>query len=228
MQTNAPASSEFVDQFNRAVTFQQIQVDGGGGVALTNPLVLPLGGSVDTRNGTGTGGSIDTSGSSTGGGTDGGSINTSGGGDGDGGSINTSDGGGSIDTTGQGSIGLGTANNGTQTLIVGQAVEANKTVYFPDASGTVAVCLTQAFTVTFGTIAGNSFVASQRLFTDSVSGDPVLVTCTTSRLLAGLSQNIIFDGYISVNGSLVIVAHNPTTLPIVLTALDFKVVVFKL
>jgi hypothetical protein len=43
MQTNAPASNDFVDQFNRATTFRQVQV---GGSNLTNPLVLPNGGAV--------------------------------------------------------------------------------------------------------------------------------------------------------------------------------------
>lgn len=49
MQTNAPAGGEFVDQFNRAVTFQQIQV------ASTGPFINPI-------NTTGGGGSINTSG----------------------------------------------------------------------------------------------------------------------------------------------------------------------
>lgn len=51
MQTNAPANSEFVDQFNRAIVFQQVQLPGS---ALANPLVLPNGGSVTIPNVTGT------------------------------------------------------------------------------------------------------------------------------------------------------------------------------
>ena len=51
VQTNAPAGGEFVDQFNRATTFGQITLPGS---ALSNPLVLPNGGSVTIPNVTGT------------------------------------------------------------------------------------------------------------------------------------------------------------------------------
>jgi hypothetical protein len=81
-------------------------------VILTNPLILPLGGTINTSRGNfgGTGGSINTSGADeyNGGsintnafpGYSGGSINASGGSTGGGGSINTSSGGGYIDTRG--------------------------------------------------------------------------------------------------------------------------------
>lgn len=51
MQTNAPASNDFVDQFNRATTFRQVQV---GGSNLTNPLVLPNNAAVTIPEVTGT------------------------------------------------------------------------------------------------------------------------------------------------------------------------------
>lgn len=41
MQTNAPAGSEFVDQYNRAVTFGQISVQSGTPVTPYSPVALP-------------------------------------------------------------------------------------------------------------------------------------------------------------------------------------------
>jgi hypothetical protein len=51
MQTNAPATADFVDQFNRATTFRQVELPGS---ALANPLVLSNGGSVTIPDVTGT------------------------------------------------------------------------------------------------------------------------------------------------------------------------------
>jgi hypothetical protein len=80
-------------------------------VILTNPLILPLGGSIDTRNQTGTGGSINTSGfNSSGGAVSGGTINTSGGEAGAGGSINLSNSGGSITSVGEYDVSGGSIN----------------------------------------------------------------------------------------------------------------------
>lgn len=59
----------------------------------------------------------------------------SGGASGHGGSITTSDGGGAIDTTGQGSIGLGVS--GTRTNLAGTAT-ADRSISFQDSDGTVA------------------------------------------------------------------------------------------
>jgi hypothetical protein len=51
MQTNAPASGDFVDQFNRATTFGQVALPGS---ALANPLVLSSGASLTIPNQSGT------------------------------------------------------------------------------------------------------------------------------------------------------------------------------
>ncbi|MEI7452831.1 MAG: hypothetical protein WCK04_01215 [Actinomycetes bacterium] len=87
----------------------------------------------------------------------GGNINTSGSGSNAGGSITTSGGGGSIDTTGTGSIGLGTTAN--RTYLVSTAGNNEKTATFPNVNGTVAVA----------TPSGTTNLA---LFTTSTSGAP--------------------------------------------------------
>jgi hypothetical protein len=66
----------------------------------------------------------------------GGSIDVSGGVGGDGGSVKTSNGGGNIDTTGTGSIQLGTF--GTRTTLTGTAT-ADRAITLPDAAGVVAL-----------------------------------------------------------------------------------------
>jgi len=112
-------------------------------VPLTNPLVLPSGGSIDTFNGGsidtsgndgGGGGSINTSGAST---FNGGSISTQSGIDGNGGSINTSNGGGSINLSSSGgSINLSDLEGGSINLsyrggsIISSGVDADGSPYY--------------------------------------------------------------------------------------------------
>lgn len=109
----------------------------GGGTAGTintgTNTTTGSGGAVNTSGATGkNGGAINTSAASTGAG---GAINTSGGASADGGSITTNNGGGSINTTGTGSIGLGTS--GTRTTLVGSAT-SDVTQTLPNKTGTIA------------------------------------------------------------------------------------------
>ena len=69
----------------------------------------------------------------------GGSLTMSAGYNCSGGSINTSAGGGSINTTGSGYIQLGTASAYTMTQLQGTASDCNKTIYLPNANGTIAL-----------------------------------------------------------------------------------------
>jgi hypothetical protein len=108
----------------------------------------------DASNGAYPGGSITTAGGVT---SLGGSINTSGSGSDAGGNITTSGGGGTIDTTGNGSIGLGIAAN--RITLVGTTASNGKTATFPNVTGTVAVATPS------GTI-------NLALFTTSTSGAP--------------------------------------------------------
>ena len=143
-----------------------------GGSINTSASPNSNGGSINTYGGPqGNGGQIDVS-------NNGGSIITRAGSDGisfvGGGSINTSAGGGSIDTRGQGQIQFG--NNNQRTTLSGTA-STNRTIYLPDANGTLAL---------------DSNVAT----TGSVLNDKI-------NSLSGYvnTQDIIFSGQIASSGS---------------------------
>lgn len=198
--------------------------NSSGGSIYTFGGTIGNGGDINTSD---NGGLINTSGDE---GNSGGEIVTSGGLDGNGGSITTSNGGGSINTNAQGSIGLGSSGNDTQTLITGTA-SANRTATFPDNSGIIALVLQATSSITFGVCAGNgAVVASAQTVTGAVVGDVVLVACVTDRttLTAGGTSNIIFDGLVTGADTVSVRAHNPHANSITLGALDFKIIVFKL
>ena len=102
----------------------------------------------------------------------GGNINTSGSGANAGGNINTSGGGGSIDTTGNGSIGLGTTAN--RTYLVSTAGNNEKTATFPNVTGTVAVAATSA-------------TATQALFATATAGAPAYRAIATADIATALT-----------------------------------------
>ena len=102
----------------------------------------------------------------------GGNINTSGSGANAGGSINTSGGGGNIDTTGNGSIGLGATAN--RTYLVSTAGNNEKTATFPNVTGTVAVAATSA-------------TATQALFATATAGAPAYRAIATADIATALT-----------------------------------------
>jgi hypothetical protein len=131
--------------------------EGGVGGYIDTRAIDQSGGYINTSGNEADGGNIDTRGSSGGG--RGGNINTSGGGEnaggnintsggtspgGGGGSINTSAGGGSINTRGTGSIELGVT--GTRTTLNGSASGSDKTITFPNTTGTIALTSDSRFT----------------------------------------------------------------------------------
>jgi hypothetical protein len=115
------------------------------------------------------GGYIKTAGGST---SLGGNIDTSGSGSNAGGSITTSGGGGSIDTTGNGSIGLGIAAN--RITLVGTTASNGKTATFPNVTGTVAVAATSA-------------TATQALFATATAGAPAYRAIATADIATALT-----------------------------------------
>jgi hypothetical protein len=102
----------------------------------------------------------------------GGNINTSGSGSNAGGSITTSGGGGSLDTTGNGSIGLGIVAN--RTYLVSTAGNNEKTATFPNVTGTVAVAATSA-------------TATQALFATATAGAPAYRAIATADIATALT-----------------------------------------
>jgi hypothetical protein len=102
----------------------------------------------------------------------GGNINTSGSGSNAGGNITTSGGGGTIDTTGNGSIGLGIAAN--RITLVGTTASNGKTATFPNVTGTVAVAATSA-------------TATQALFATATAGAPAYRAIATADIATALT-----------------------------------------
>ena len=222
---------------------------------LTNPLILPSGGSIDTRNLTGTGGSIntrdgggsittrglgagvvggfiDTSANS---GFEGGNIDTSGGQDGvggviytfnKGGNIFTCDGGGSIDTQGTGSIGLGIL--ATRTTLVGSATAA-RTVTLPNITGTLPIALISASTsLSFGAITAGGFVDLTITLTGAATTDVVFVTCLDTAGRGISNGKLVFEAFVSAANTVTVRAHNPTSSTITPgVAYNFKVAIIK-
>jgi len=185
---------------------------------LTNPLILPLGGTIDTRNNTSTGGNINTSGGASG---VGGSINTSN----NGGSINTSNGGGSINTAGTGSIQLGVS--ATRTTLNGNGTAA-RTVTLPNITGTLPVALISISTsLTFGAITTGAFADLTITLTGAATTDVVFVTCISGG--RGITNGkLIFEAFVSATDTVTVRAHNPTSGTITPgAAYNFKVAIIK-
>jgi len=153
----------------------------GGSINTRSQSSVNAPGSINTSSGTtigSIGGNINTYGSC---GNRGGCINTSGGNTGAGGSINTSNGGGYIDTTGVGTIQLG--STGTRTTLTGSAT-ANRSINLPNNNGTIA------------------------LTTDllSVSGTANQITATKSgqNVTFSLPSTAVFPGSVTVQGNLTV------------------------
>ena len=145
---------------------------------------------------------------------------------GDSGFVKTSSG-GSIDTTGLGSIKLGTS--GIRTTLNGNA-SSNRTITFADASGTLCPILRLSASPpagTFTSIPANGGIKDVVYpFTGVQIGDPVYFTSTSLR--TGVDQQLIFEAIVHQNDSVTIRAHNPTTSAIASTsAFTFKVIAFK-
>lgn len=208
---------------------------------LTNPFVLPDGGSIDTSNNGGTGGSIVTSGPY---GADittgpyggaitvapyGGAISTNGyGGAIDtssyggaittsdyGGSITTGPYGGSINTTGSGSIGLGkliSAGGTGQTTLLGSASGTDKTVTLPNITGTLPIALISTSTsLTFGAITTGAFADLTITLTGAATTDVVFVTCLDTAGRGATNGKLIFESFVSASNTVTVRAHNPTS-----------------
>jgi hypothetical protein len=143
------------------------------GVSYINLEGNSVGGYIDTSATVGgtsySGGYISTAGGLT---SLGGNINTSGSGSNAGGNITTSGGGGTIDTTGNGSIGLGIAAN--RTYLVSTAGNNEKTATFPNVTGTVAVAATSA-------------TATQALFATATAGAPAYREIATADIATALT-----------------------------------------
>jgi hypothetical protein len=145
---------------------------------------------------------------------------------GDSGYVKTSSG-GSIDTTGQGSIKLGTS--GIRTTLNGSA-SSNRTMTFADAGGTLCPILRLSASPpasVFTSIPANGGIKDVAYpFPGVQIGDPVFFTSTSLR--TGIDQNLIFEAIVYQNDSVTIRAHNPTTSAIPSTsAFTFKVIAFK-
>jgi fibronectin-binding autotransporter adhesin len=148
-------------------------VSMASGVSYINLEGNSVGGYIDTSATVGgtsySGGYISTAGGLT---SLGGNINTSGSGSNAGGNITTSGGGGTIDTTGNGSIGLGIAAN--RTYLVSTAGNNEKTATFPNVTGTVAVAATSA-------------TATQALFATATAGAPAYREIATADIATALT-----------------------------------------
>jgi len=187
---------------------------------------ISIGGSIDTRGSLQPGGSINTSG-----GPDyefggaGGSINTSGG-TYDGGSINTSDGGGSISTRGTGSIEMGILT--TRTTLNGSAT-ADRTVTFPNITGTLPIALISASTsLSFGAITAGGFVDLTITLTGAATTDVVFVTCLDTAGRGATNGKLVFEAFVSAANTVTVRAHNPTSGTITPgAAYNFKVAIIK-
>ena len=221
---------------------------------LTNPLILPLGGSIDTRNLSGVGGSIntnngggsintygedavggsiDTHGEEVAGGyiytfasgsSTGGYINTSGA-TGVGGNIDTSSGGGSINTRGTGSIQMGVV--GTRTTLNGSATAA-RTVTLPNITGTLPVALISVSTaLDFGSISTGDFADLTIPITGAATTDVVFVTCLDTAGRGATDGKLIFEAFVSATNTVTVRAHNPTAGSIDSAPYNFKVAIIK-
>jgi hypothetical protein len=182
-------------------------------VILTNPLILPLGGTINTSRGNsgGTGGSINTSGADeyNGGsintnafpGYHGGSINASGGSTGGGGSINTSSGGGYIDTRGstQGWPG-GNINTSGGVAAVGGSINTSNGGGSINTTGTGSIQLGVSTTRT--TLNGNAS-ADRTVTLPNITGTlPIaLVSASTSLSFGAITAGGFVDLTITLTGA---------------------------
>jgi hypothetical protein len=224
---------------------------------LTNPFLLPDGGSIDTSNNGGTGGSIITSGpygadittgpyggaitvapyggsistNAYGGAIDtssyGGAITTSS----HGGSITTGPYGGAINTTGSGSIGLGTlisAGGTGQTTLLGSASGTDKTITLPNFTGTLPFALFSTSTaLNFTSISAGGFLDLTITLTGAATSDVVFVTCMDTGGRGPTDGKLVFEAFVSATNTVTVRAHNPTAGSIDPAAYNFKVAIIK-
>ena len=123
--------------------------------------------------------------------------------------------------------------NGTISAIGGNSNQWNSTyttvstfsAYWPITLG-----LGISSNINFGVCAGNGAVtANLQTIAGANIGDAVLVTCTSQRgsFASGEMSNITFDGIVTATNQISIRAHNPHNNTITLSALDFKILIFK-
>ena len=94
----------------------------------------------------------------------------------------------------------------------------------------MTIQLNASYNINFGACVGNGEVTeSLQTMTGANVGDAVLVTCTSQRgfFAAGQMSNITFDGIVIATDQISIRAHNPHNNSITLSALDFKILIFK-